>query len=209
MHRHLDDRGRVLLRNNLDLNATFGARDDGRGAATAVDGDGEVVLLLNRLSGGNEKLADDQSLGASLVGDHLVGEHEARGVLRVLQVGHELDEARLAAATRMHLCLDHDFLDPGVEEFLRLRHRARNGFGNGESGNGDARLGEQLTGLILVDLHGGREDSTFDFRDRAQRVSPPCTRKTGMCLAQRATSRFRADREGFEPSVQVITHTTV
>ena len=96
----------------------------------------------------------------------------------------------------MHLCLDHDFLDPGVEEFLRLRYCARNRFGNGESGNGDARLGEQLTGLILVDLHGGREDSTFDLRDRAQRESPPCTQKTGICLAQRATFWLRADREG-------------
>ena len=158
VQRHLEDGCGVLLRNDFDLDATFSARDERGGATGAIHGDREVVLLRDLLCRRDEKLAHDEAFRTRLIRNHLVGQHEGRCGFGVGEVGDEFDETCLATTTSVHLALDDDFLDAGVEEFLRLCDGIWDVVGDGEGWDGDARFSEQLSGLILVDLHGGGEN---------------------------------------------------
>ena len=55
---------------------------------------------------GDEQLLDDDALGAGLLADHLVAEHESGGFANLIQIVAELDEAGFAASAGEDLGLD-------------------------------------------------------------------------------------------------------
>jgi hypothetical protein len=145
----------------LDVHAALSAGDEHVAAGLAVGGDGEVVLVGDIDARGDEQLGDLEALSARLVADHAVGKHEAGGLGGLLGGSHELDEARLAAAAGVDLGLD-DGEGGGGAGFAGDLLVGAGGFLEGldhdAGGHGDTGLGEEVTGLVFVDLHGFSND---------------------------------------------------
>ena len=135
----------------LDVHAA-GRRGHERDAArVAVEQQAEVQLALDLRAGLDVDLVDRQAVARGLLGLEPLPEHALgrRGDVRG-RLDH-LDAARLAAATGVHLRLDHPdrTSEPlgGVDGLFwrggdeTRRHR-------------DAVAGEQLLGLVFVEVHG-------------------------------------------------------
>src|SRR5690606_5437545 len=107
-------------------------------------------------SGRDEQALDLQSLGSGLRRDHAIGEHELGGLAGLVGRTDELDEPGLAATAGVDLRFDDG--EPAVAETGRLhgagvgRGRVLGAFNNLTGRHGDARLSQQFTRLIFVDL---------------------------------------------------------
>jgi hypothetical protein len=149
---HLGDGVRVLRRDRLDLHTTLRREHAQVLLGGAVEGDGGVVLLAD--VGGD---LDPHQVDRVALDVHA---EDVAGVLpRFGRVVGQLDPARLAPPTDVHLCLDHhrvpDAIGDGdrVVDGLRVvagRHR-------------DAELGEELFALKLQQIH-----------ERSSRAPRPC-----------------------------------
>src|SRR5690606_33451889 len=102
-------------------------------------------------------------------------------VAHLVERTRQLDAARLAAATRVDLGLDHPEITAdglgGLDRLLRrTRHAPRR--------HRDAVFGKQLLGLIFVEVHAGIRVGRVSVRPRsdlgpgryAAPYSPPCVR---------------------------------
>ena len=151
----LEDRIGILVGDGLDLDAAFGAGDQRVDAATAVERHRDVVLLLDVDAGGDEKSIHLDAFRAGLDRHHSIAQHEGGGVAGLVHRAHELDESGLAATTGVYLGLHHHERLARGEQLLGLGDRILHGLDHAAGGNGDAGVGEELSGLVLVDLHGG------------------------------------------------------
>ena len=75
---------RRVLGDVLDVHAAFGAGDDDRRAAGAIEEDGEVEFLARCRGLGDEDLADELAFRPGLVRDERLAEHLAGDVARLL-----------------------------------------------------------------------------------------------------------------------------
>src|SRR5690606_29010208 len=150
MQRHLQHLVRALARHFLDLHAAFAAGDQGDGVAGAVDGHAQVKLLGDIDAGRYQQHVDRHALGAGLVADHAVGEHEPGRLAGFLFALDELDEACFTASAGIDLRLDDT--EAGVE----LAERRRRFIGRAHDlrrWNRHARIAENLPRLVFVDFH--------------------------------------------------------
>src|SRR5437763_7416341 len=126
----------------LDLHAAFGRRHRQEGAVRAVQQEGEVVLLGDVRGLGHQHAARDVALDVQAENGLCL----LFGLIRRLG---ELDAARLAAATGLHLGLDDDLgadlLRGGLGFFGGIGHRARQ--------NRYSVGGEEIPRLVLVEVH--------------------------------------------------------
>ena len=107
-------------------------------------------------------MADRQALRTGLLGLETLPEHSGRGRHHFLGRLGELDAPRLAAAARVHLCLDDP--DRAAEADCRARGFVGAG-GDVTRGHGDPVAGEKLLGLVFVQIHagepGGRDEVAY------------------------------------------------
>ena len=140
----LDARERLGLLDGelLDLHAALDAREREVGAVRAVEEHREVELLRDAGAARDHDALDDVALDVE-------PEDGLRGLLRLVGVLRDLDAARLAAAARLHLGLDHDdaaeLLGRGADRFWGVGDDARE--------HRDPVLLEQVSGLVLVKIH--------------------------------------------------------
>jgi hypothetical protein len=78
-------------------------------------------------------------------------EDRLRGFFGIRRRLRDLDAAGLAAAAGLHLRLD----DGDATELLGCRAHLRRGLGDDAGEHGNTVLFEQITGLVLVQIHAG------------------------------------------------------
>ena len=126
----------------------------------AVDQHRQVQLLGDVGGFGDQHAVDRQRHAGGLVGLHLGAEHRlARSLAHVVEGLDQLDAAGLAAAAGMDLRLDHpEVAADGLGRLDRLVGRA----GDAPGRHRDAVVGEQLLGLVFVEVHAspGSADAT-------------------------------------------------
>ena len=153
MDRGLEDRIGILVRHGLDLDAALGARDDRVQAATSIQGDRKVELLGDVDACGDEQSLHLDAFGPGLHGHHAVPKHEGRGFAGFLDALDQFHESSLATAAGVDLGLDHDQGLTGLQDGTGFGHRVVDGLDHAAGGDRDAGVGEELSGLVLVDLH--------------------------------------------------------
>ena len=126
----------------LDLHAALLRGHGQEGAVGPVEQVGEVVLLGDVAGLGHHHLVGDVPLDVQP--EDVLG---AR--LGVLGVVGELDAAGLAAAAHLHLRLDDD----GRGDLARDRLRLLGRLGDAAGEHGHAVRGQQVTGLVLEEIH--------------------------------------------------------
>ena len=137
-------RVRVLLGDLLDLDPALGRKHEQRLLRAAVEGDREVVLLVDLRGLLDPELAHD--VAVDVEAENLLG--LALGIVGVVR---ELHSARLAAPAGQHLRLDDDL----AAELLGGGPRLGRGRREPAFGDGDSEAPEQLLALVLVEIHGG------------------------------------------------------
>ena len=142
----------LARRDLLDVHAAGGAADHDRSPGRAVDEHGDVQLALDGGLLFDEDAADELALGAGLRRDESHADDLGRGALGLVRRVGELDAAALAATAGVDLRLDDD----GLADLLRDRSRVPGSRCDAAARDGDAVLGEDLLGLVLVDLHDDR-----------------------------------------------------
>ncbi len=134
----------VGLRHLLDLDPALGGQHAEVQLCLAVEREAGVVLL-----GDVGRVLHPQPL------HHVALDVEPEDVAGVqpdlVGVGGQLHPTRLAATTHLHLGLDHD----GVSRGLGLLDRLVDRVGHPARGGGDAKAGEVLLALVLVQVHLG------------------------------------------------------
>jgi hypothetical protein len=139
-----DQRVGILLGNLLDLDTALRREHEERLLGAPIEGDREVVLLLDVGRLLDPELAHD-------VAADVEAEDSARFLLRVGGIVGELDAAGLAATAGEHLSL-HD--DGAAERRCRgARFLRRDCEPAVRDRNADAA--EELLALVLVQIHGG------------------------------------------------------
>ena len=98
---------RLVRGDFLDVHAARGRRDDGHAAALAVQRERQIDLALDLRARLHVHGLDGQAFGTGLFGDQPLAEHVGGRRAHRVEIARELDAARLAAAARMHLGLDH------------------------------------------------------------------------------------------------------
>ena len=141
-----DERVGRLLRDLLDVHPALRREHEERLLDAAIEGDREVVLLLD--IGG---LLDPER--AHDVAANVETEDLLRLLLRVGRVVGELDPAGLAAAARQHLRLDDD----RAAELLGRGARLLGGLRRPPVRDGNAEALEELLALILVEVQSDGE----------------------------------------------------
>jgi hypothetical protein len=147
----------------LDVHSALGGSDEDELAGGPIEGEGEVILLRDVAGGGEVNRLDLAAGGAGLVRDEGVAEHAGGEGLRFRVGGGDLHpaleavgEGALAPSAGMDLGLHHNFAFRQVGEGgVKLGFAQRRGPGL----HRDAIGGEEFLGLVLVDVHGGREDT--------------------------------------------------
>ena len=143
----------------LDIHAAFSAGHQDGDACSPVENDRDVELLDGFGVGLNDERLDGLAFGAGLLGDERVGEHRGGEGFCLLACGGVLHPAQLIrvafelarpATAGVNLSLHHraraaEFVERS-SGFVRRRHHDM---------SGDIRPGggEQILGLILVNLH--------------------------------------------------------
>src|SRR6184192_1302288 len=154
-HRRLDhlpqDRGRLPLRDLLDLHATvrMGHHDDPLMLAVQHEADVQLALDGERLL--HEHAMHRQSLGAGLTGHQDLAEQILGGVPHVGIGGAQPHAPCFAASARVDLGL-HD--PAAATDFRRAIHRLLRAVRDAALGHRHAEAREQLFRLVLVDVHG-------------------------------------------------------
>src|SRR5207248_5904394 len=153
--RRAQDLLRVLRGDLLDLHPTLAGRHRHVAADGAVEGDAEIELAGDVASFLDVDLPHLLALRAGLVGDELHAHHLLEDLARLFRAPRQLHSAALAAAARVNLRFDHD-------DALLAHQLARGGDGfvlrldQLAARDRDAVSAQDLLGLVLVDLHGGR-----------------------------------------------------
>ncbi|CCH78022.1 Predicted hydrolase or acyltransferase (modular protein) [Nostocoides japonicum T1-X7] len=149
----------------LDLHAALLAAHREVGAVGAVEEEGEVVLLGDRGALGDHHPVDRVALDVHA--EDLAGE-----LLGLLGALGDLHAAGLAAATCLDLGLDDG--DPAALRTDRLGSGPGLGgcLGDGSGEHGDPVLLEDVSGLVLVEIHGGIRPSSVGGRGPAARGGP-------------------------------------
>jgi hypothetical protein len=150
----IDSRGYDLLRrfgsNLLDVDATGGRTHEDHRLVRTVDQRTEVKLLLDVGSFCDQHGIDRQCPATGLVGLDGHAQHALGFGPHVVQAGHQLHAACLAAATGMDLGLDHPLT---TTELLGSGHGFVAIGGHVTARHGNPVLLEQLLGLILMKVH--------------------------------------------------------
>ena len=103
---------RALRSDLFDLHPTLGGRDDRQLLCGSIQDNRQVEFRLDLRSRFDVDLADDLALGARLMRAQGHAEDLASDVLGLIRGLGELDAARLAAPTRVDLCLHDDDVAP-------------------------------------------------------------------------------------------------
>jgi len=151
---HVQDLLGSLLRDDLDLDATFGGSDHSELLFRAVEHDAEVELALDVGARLDVDLAHELAGGAGLMGDERHAEDLAGDRFGFFGRLGELHAAALAAAAGVDLGLHHaEFAAEGARGFAGF------GRGGGEAAfrDGHTEVSEQRLRLVLVNVH----DTTF------------------------------------------------
>src|ERR671917_344662 len=135
----------------LDLHAALDAGHGQEGAVGAVEQVGEVVLLGDVTGLGHHHAVGDVALDVQA--EDVLGARPG-----VLGAVGELDATGLAAATGLHLRLDDDRGADLAGDRLRLL----GGLGDAAGEHGDTVRGQQVTGLVLEEIH---EQAPYRPRD--------------------------------------------
>src|SRR6185369_11676916 len=151
---------RMFFGDFFDVHAAFGAGHDERTGIGAVEEDGEVKFFFDLRAGGEEQCLDLAAFGAGLFGDEDVAEHFFGEADRFIDGGGEFDaaletgfESAFAAAAGVDLGLDDDFGAAGGGDFFGGGTDFGERFGRDLERSGDSVFGEQLFGLVFVDVH--------------------------------------------------------
>ena len=96
-----------MLGDFFDVHAAGGGGDDGHAAALAIERERQIDLALDVRARLDVHRFDRQAFGAGLFGDQALAEHVGGGGAHRVEIARQLHAAGLAAATRMHLGLDH------------------------------------------------------------------------------------------------------
>src|SRR5690606_26633797 len=152
-----------LDRELLDLHAALDAAHREVAALGAVEEDREVVLLGDRGTLGDHHAVDGVALDvhAEDLGGPLAG---------LLGGAGDLDAARLAAATGLHLGLDDDHAAVGGEQLAGRGLRLLGGGDDDAAQHGDTVLLEDVTRLVLEQVHRS------GLRRRLRKVTPTLPR---------------------------------
>ena len=140
----LDDRIGVLFRHDLDLDATFARQHHEVFLLAAVEGEGDVVLLVDIRRSLNPETTHNVSLYVHA--QNVAGVFSHFGFI----VG-QLDATGLAAAPDLHLRLD----DHGVTGRRSFLHRLIDGVGWAARADRNVVASEILLALIFKEIHGG------------------------------------------------------
>ena len=126
----------------------------------AVEQHGEIKFLFDFRAGGEQQRLHHAAVRAGLLGDehvaeHFFGErnrfvHRRRDFHAALKAGFE---SAFAASAGVDLRFDDDFGAAAGGDFFRRRPHFGERFGGDFKRDGDAVFGEQLFGLIFVDVH--------------------------------------------------------
>ena len=147
---HGDERVGLLLGDRLDLHAALLRGEHADALLLPVENEAEVELFFERVGDLDVDALDGLALGARLVRDERPAEHALGGLAHLVVGLAELDAAGLAARAGVDLRLDHPFpaaeLGGGVDRLLGR-------VGDGAPRQADAGLGQELLGLVLVDIH--------------------------------------------------------
>ena len=149
------------MRDLLDIHPALGTGDHRHLSAGPVDKKGEVIFLRNINTIGDVEPVDLLALLARLGGHQRVAEHRARVALDVLdamgqphatlRVDLKFLKLSLAASAGVDLRLHHveraGQLLRGLDRLLHAHRRMA-------FGHRDAMIGEELLGLVFVDVHG-------------------------------------------------------
>src|SRR5215213_1781778 len=141
---------RCRARHLFDIDAAFFRSDERHPRRCPVDKTGKIMFPRDVRGLLDIDAVDDLALGAGLLGHELHAEHPLGLGANLLERLHQLDPARLAAAARMDLRLDHN--RPLAEPLRRLdgffrRERRR------ALGHCHAEFPEHRLRLILVNVH--------------------------------------------------------
>ena len=134
--------------------------NDQRAGRFAVQQHGQVKFLFNLRAGGEQQRLHLPAFRASLLGDQHLAQHMPGERNRFIHGRRDPDaalktvfERALAAAARVDLRFDDNLGVAGGHDLLRRRAHFGERLGGNFKGNGDAVFGEQLLGLIFVDVH--------------------------------------------------------
>ena len=150
----------MLLGYFLDVHAALGTGHDERARRFAVEQDGEIKFLFDFRAGGEQQRLHLAAFRAGLFGHQNIAEHffgKAHGFVHragdfhaALKTGFE---RAFAASAGVDLRFDDDFGAAAGGDFFRRRAHFGEGFGGNFKRDRDAILGEQLFGLVFVDIH--------------------------------------------------------
>jgi hypothetical protein len=116
----------------------------------AVEHQSEIQLALDRHGGLDVQPMDDPTLRPGLMGDQPLAQQILGRLPDFILTGAELDATGLAPGSGVNLSLDGP---ARAADFRGAVHRLLRAVGDPAARNGDAESGEQLLGLIFVDVH--------------------------------------------------------
>ncbi len=137
----------------FDVDTAFRGGDHDRSAGGSVECDGEIEFLVDFDAGGDEDFVDGNAFGTGLVCDEVFAHHGFGGLLGIVGGFDEFDAATFAASAGVDLGFDDG---DGGAVLLKLIECIGDGGGGVASdgiGDGDARVFEDLAGLVFVDFH--------------------------------------------------------
>ncbi|MDR6358060.1 hypothetical protein Q3H58_004731 [Pseudomonas psychrotolerans] len=141
---------RSVVRDLLDVHATFGGSHEHDAAAGTIDHGAQIELLVDVGAGFDQDLADRLTVGVGLVGHQTLAQPLGGEFLGFFFALDQLHATGLTAATGMYLGFD----DPLVAADTAASLVGLLGGVYSEAfGNGQAVFSEQLLTLILVEIH--------------------------------------------------------
>ncbi len=153
----------MLLGDFFDVHAALGAGHDERAGSFTIQENGEIKFFFDLRTGGEQQRLHHAALGTGLLGDecltkHLFGEtyrfvHGRRDFHAALEAGFE---SALAASAGMDLRFDNDARTASGDYLICRRAHFGERLGREFERDGDAVFGEQLLGLVFVNVHVGK-----------------------------------------------------
>ncbi len=137
----------------LDVHAARRRRDERDASALAVERERKIDFALDFGARFHIDLFDRQALLTRLLRDEARAQHAFGGSADRPGVPSELHASGLAAATRVHLCLDHP---NRTADRLRRSSRFIGACGYASRRNSDPVASEEILSLILMQIHRHR-----------------------------------------------------
>ena len=159
----LDDFFRTFRRDFLDVHPALGARHHYRPRRGAVEQHREVKLLFDVRRDGHQQLADQPPFRSGLFCHQHIAQHRFGFGVNVLARAAQLDaalkailESALATSARVNLGLYHDERRASGKKPLGDILRCLWCVANLARRHRHAKLRQQLSGLVLVDVHAAK-----------------------------------------------------